>query len=66
MTTFKLLIINCYLLQVIVNTRLLIRWSGVRDPADPPLITINYSNLCGPAEINIKSICIVIWYKKEP
>ena len=37
-TTFKLLIINCYLLQVIVNTRLLIRWSGVRDPADPPAL----------------------------
>ncbi|MDP6432212.1 MAG: protein adenylyltransferase SelO family protein [SAR324 cluster bacterium] len=43
---------------MIVNTRLLIRWSGVRDHADTPLFANNFSNLSGPAEINFKSICI--------
>ncbi len=45
---------------MIVNTRLLIRWSGVRDHAETPLFANNFSKLSVPAEINFKSICIFV------
>ena len=48
------------LLILLEGSGLLIRWYGVRDPADIPLFINNFSNLNGPAEINFKSICIFV------